>query len=48
MEHLIDPLETYYIDVLGYSQEDCSEMTSDELLDNLTPEQLVQFKAYTA
>jgi len=44
----IDQIEAYYIDVLGYSQSELDDMsyTTDELWDNLTPEQQDECAAY--
>lgn len=42
-----DQIEAYYIDVLGWTQEECSELTTDELWERLTKEQQLECKAYS-
>jgi hypothetical protein len=44
----LDQIEAYYIDVLGNSQDDCSQYTSDELWDYLTPPQQAECIAFNA
>lgn len=44
----LDQLEAYYIDVLGNTQADCSEYTSDELWDYLTEPQQAECIEYNA
>lgn len=43
----LTPVQVYYIDCLGYSDQDVSDDTDEDLIEELTNEQKLEFIQYS-